>query len=162
MFERTELQTRHVFTIAVRVATPVIVGNDRKAGRRQLIPILDGMFAGENPVTGAPLNGTILPGGVDSQVIFPDGTCRLSARYGVQLDDGSSFYVENNGIRTVEPQYAETVFSGGFVDPSLYYFRTTPTFEAHDERLAWLARSLFVCSAVRTPDRVLLHFHQVL
>lgn len=162
MFKREELKTRHAFTISVSVAPPVLIGTDRESGRRQLIPVLEGVLEGEHPVTGEPLHGIVLPGGVDSQVIYPDGTCRLSARYGVRLDDGCAFYVENNGIRTVPAEQAETVFSGGFVDPTLYYFRTAPSFEAYDARLEWLTRSLFVCSAVRTPERVLIHFHQVL
>jgi len=143
------------FNISVKVDKPIVVGQDEKAGRRQLIPVLDGELNGEK------IHGVVLPGGVDSQVIRPDGTCELSARYGVKLDDGSSFYVENNGIRTVPPAYREAVKRGEFVDASLYYFCTHPTFEIYDERLNWLKEKLFVCCATRLPDQVILGYYTV-
>jgi len=95
---------------------------------------------------------------VDSQIIRPDGTCELSARYGVQLDNGSSFYIENNGIRTVPPEYAAQVLRGEFVDPALYYFATTPTFEVYSDTLRWLEKHIFVCKAIRTATQVELHY----
>ena len=138
------------FNISVKVDKPVVVGQDEIAGRRQLIPITQGELTGEG------LHGIVLPGGVDSQVIRPDGRCELSARYAVRMDDGSSFYIENNGIRTVPPQYVEAVKRGEFVDPSAYYFCTTPKFEVYDERLNWLYEKVFVCCATRLPDQVIL------
>ena len=50
---------------------------------RQLIPILSGTLTGAPEGRYPELRGTVLPGGVDSQVIRPDGRCELSARYGV-------------------------------------------------------------------------------
>lgn len=146
---------KKVFTISVTVDTPIVVGQDERAGRRQLIPVLGGELCGEG------IHGTVLPGGVDSQVIRPNGRCELSARYGVRLDDGSSFYVENNGIRTVPPEYAGEVLQGKFVDPSLYYFCTKPSFEVYDRRLDWMLDKLFICCATRLPDQVLLDYFTV-
>ena len=80
-----DITGKKIFTITVKVDTPVVVGQDEISGRRQLIPILSGTLEGET------MHGEVLPGGVDSQVIRPDGICELSARYGVKLDDGSSF-----------------------------------------------------------------------
>ncbi len=140
------------FQISVKVDTPILVGQDAVHGRRQLIPVLTGELTGEG------LHGVVLPGGVDSQVIRPSGICELSARYGVRMDDGSSFYIENNGIRTVPPEHVETVLSGGFIDPSLYYFCTKPSFEIYDPRLHWLEEKLFVCVATRLPDAVILQY----
>lgn len=143
------------FNISVKVDTPVVVGQDEIAGRRQLIPILSGELTGEG------LHGTVLPGGVDSQVIRPDGICELSARYGVQMDDGSSFYIQNDGIRTVPAEYVEAVKRGEFIDPELYYFCTRPTFEIYDQRLRWLLEKVFVCCATRLPDQVILGYYTV-
>lgn len=140
------------FQIIAKVDTPIVVGQDDIHGRRQLIPVLSGELVGEG------LHGTVLPGGVDSQVIRPNGICELSARYGVRMDDGSSFYIENNGIRTVPAEHVQTVLSGGFIDPSLYYFCTKPSFEVYDERLNWLNEKLFVCCATRLPDAVILQY----
>lgn len=95
-----------IFSINVRIGNPILVGQNEVVGRRQLIPILSGELIGKN------IHGTVLPGGVDSQSIRPDGKAELSARYGVQLDDGTSFYIENNGIRTVPKEYVDIVKRG--------------------------------------------------
>lgn len=101
-----------------------------------------------------------------ARTIYPaDGRCELSARYGVRLEggewDGAGFYIENNGFRTVPAEHVQTVLSGGFVDPSLYYFCTVPQFEIYDSRLGWLKQRLFVCSATRLPDAVILGYYTV-
>ena len=149
---------RELFTISVAVSQPIVVGQDTKHGRRQLIPITSGTLEGFDPY-GNPLKGTVLEGGVDSQVIRPDGKCELSARYAVRLDDGASFYIENNGIRTVPPEYAADVLQGKFVDPSLYYFATTPFFEVYSDSLNWLETHVFVCKAVREPAAVKITYY---
>lgn len=143
------------FTIAVKVSSPILVGQDEVVGRRQLIPIIGGELTGEG------LHGVVLPGGVDSQIIRPDGLCEVSARYGVRLDDGTSFYVQNDGIRTVPPDFAPVVLRGGFVDPELYYFCTKPVFEIYDSRLSWLREKVFLCAATRLPDEVHLDYFSV-
>ncbi len=152
---------KEMFTISVTVEKPILVGQDSINGRRQLIPIIQGQLKGID-TENKPLEGVVLPGGVDSQVIRPNGRCELSARYGVQLDDGRSFYIENNGIRTVPDAYVDTVIKGGFIDPSLYYFCTKPEFEVFDPSLNWLNNFIFICKAKRYPDRVDLIFYQVL
>lgn len=149
-----------LFTILVYVDKPVVIGQDGINGRRQLIPITAGELSGVD-IYGNPMRGTVLPGGVDSQVIRPDGKCELSARYGVKLEDGRSFYIENNGIRTVPGEYVQQVLSGGFVDPSLYYFATTPHFEVYHDSLRWMENYIFVCKAIRTPTAVELHYYIV-
>lgn len=157
----TALSGSLLFSISALVGPPIVIGNDTTTGRRQLIPILSGALRGIGGQA-AGLRGIILPGGIDSQVIRPDGRCELSARYGIRLDDGGSIYIENNGIRTVPDEYVETVKAGGFIDPSLYYFRSVPRFEVFDERLRWLTKRLIVCIATRLPDQVLLDYHEVL
>lgn len=153
------------FEIRVEVAPPVLIGQDDISGRRQLIPILSGTLTGTSEGNFPSLTGEVLPGGVDSQVIRPDGKCELSARYGVRLTggewDGASFYIENNGFRTVPEEYVPQVLAGGFVDPSLYYFCTVPQFEVYDSRLNWLKQRLFICSATRLPDAVILGYYTV-
>ncbi|MBQ1325741.1 MAG: DUF3237 domain-containing protein [Solobacterium sp.] len=144
---------RELFTITVSVEKPIVVGQDGKNGRRQLIPIGTGTLEGTD-IYGNPLKGAVLPGGVDSQVIRPDGKCELSARYAVRLDDGASFYIENNGMRTVPDEYVPQVLRGEFIDPALYYFATVPSFEAYSDSLRWLENHVFFCRAVREPDTV--------
>ncbi len=62
----------HCFSITIQVDKPIIVSRSPQTGKRQLIPIVGGSVSGQ-------LRGHVLPGGVDSQIIEPDGTCRLSA-----------------------------------------------------------------------------------
>jgi hypothetical protein len=143
-----------VFSISIKVDKPIVVGQDEIVGRRQLIQILSGEVIGNG------FNGKVLPGGVDSQIIRPDGKCELSARYAIVLDDGETIYIENNGIRTVPDEYVNDVKDGKFIDPSVYYFCTTPKFEVYSMKYRWMLTYLFVCYAVRFPDRVLLKFYK--
>ena len=146
------------FEIRCQVAKPTFIGQDGKAGRRQLISITGGEIIG----FALPYNGTVLPDGVDSQVVRPNGRAELSARYGVRLNDGRSFYIQNDGIRTVPPEYVETVLSGGIAPSEVYYCVTKPEFEIYDDSLSDLKDKLFVVNATRFPDSILLEYYMVL
>jgi hypothetical protein len=50
---------------------------------------------------------------------------------------------------------------GEAVDPSAYYFRTTPRFSVETGRYDWLRRSVFVARGIRKPDSVLVDFYVV-
>ncbi len=156
-----EPKLKEQFEIRVCVDRPIVVGQDGKEGRRQLIPITGGTLLGTPQGDHPELRGSVLPGGVDSQVIRPDGVCQLSARYAVRLENGLSFYIENNGIRTVPEEAVEAVLRGEFVDPSLYYFCTKPEFECYSPELNWLKTRLFVCAAQRLPDQVIIRYYSV-
>lgn len=155
-FNIKETGLEEVFSITIVVDKPIVVGHDNILGRRQLIPIISG------EVTGNDFKGKVLPGGVDSQIIRPDGKCELSARYAIELDDGATIYIENNGIRTVPAEYVEDVKLGKFVDPNVYYFRTIPSFETYNEKYKWMMNHVFVCYATRLPENVLLKFYKVI
>lgn len=146
---------KKIFTIDIKVGKPILIGQDENMGRRQLIPILEGELIGEN------IRGIVLEGGVDSQIIKPNGICELSARYGIILDDGNGIYIENNGIRTVPEEYIETVKKGNFIDPQLYYFKTTPKFEVYSEKYSWLTKKIFICEEKRTSEKVILDFFEI-
>ncbi len=145
------------FDVTATVGKPTFIGQDDVSGRRQLIAILDGEIAG----AALPFNGKILPDGVDSQVVRPDGRAELSARYGVRLDDGRSFYIQNDGIRTVPPEYIKTVLSGEIAPAEVYYCCTKPTFEIYDESLSVLKNKLFICCAERFPGSIHLAYYMV-
>lgn len=140
-------RTQTLFFHYHRVDKPIIVSRSPQTGKRQLIPIIGGSVSGQ-------LRGHVLPGGVDSQIIEPDGTCRLSARYALQVAEGT-VYVENNGIRRVPAQYHDQLFADDMrffsdIPPEAIYFRTVPTFEVDAPALSWLTTSLFICAGGRT------------
>lgn len=146
------------FSIDIVVDQPIIVSNSPVTGKRQLIPILRGKVSGE-------LIGEVLPGGVDSQIIEPNGVCRLSARYALKVSEGT-VYIENNGIRTVPAEYKSLLFTEDMsffnqILPSDIYFKTVPVFEVDSPELEWLRTSIFICSASRTSDGVKLAFYRV-
>jgi Protein of unknown function (DUF3237). len=146
------------FSIDIVVDQPIIVSNSPVTGKRQLIPILRGKVSGE-------LTGEVLPGGVDSQIIDPNGVCRLSARYALKVSEGT-VYIENNGIRTVPADYKSLLFTEDMsffnqILPSDIYFKTVPVFEVDSPELEWLRTSIFICSASRTSDGVKLDFYRV-
>ena len=151
---------RHMFTVECTADRPIVVGQDRVNGRRQLIVCPTGHVTGQD-IDGKPIEGEMLGGCVDSQIIRPNGRCDLSARYAVRLSDGRSYYIQNDGMRTVPPEYAEKVFNGEFVDPSLYYFVTCPKIEVYDESLRWMENHVFFCLAERMPNSVRIKYYMI-
>jgi hypothetical protein len=143
-----------VFRIEAKVNKPIVVGQDGIKGRRQLIEITGGTVSGC-------FSGYLLPGGVDSQIIRPDGFVELTARYGIKLDSGETFYIDNSGVRRVDPEYAAEVSQGKIVDPSHVYFATVAKFETYSENLKWLERSIFISYSARLPESVLLRFYRI-
>lgn len=146
------------FRIDIHVDKPVVISSSPLKGKRQLIPIRSGTVSGA-------LNGQVMPGGIDSQFIDPDGICRLSARYALQVGQGT-VYVENNGVRRVPDAFKEKLFGDDmrFFDelpPSQIYFRSVPVFETDVPELSWLTTSVFICAAERTASGVTLEFYKV-
>ena len=150
-----QLQTKYVFTLAIRVGAPIVAG-DFGHGLRRVIPILGG------EVTGEGMHGTILPVGADYQTIRPDGFTELEAKYAFELDDGAVIYIENIGIRFGPKDALDRIARGEAVDPALIYFRSVPRFETGDPNHRWLMQHLFIGVGARHPDRVELDVHQVL
>ncbi len=79
------------------------------AGERFIIPILGGTFAGS--LTGHPLHGQILPGGVDRQLLRPDGIKELDALYEMQTDDGTLLTIHNRVLIDATPEGQRYAFS---------------------------------------------------
>lgn len=144
----------HVADVHADVAAPVEVGTS-VLGRRRVVPILGGK------VTGPRLNGRVMPGGNDYQIIRADSVLELQARYVVETDDKALIFVENTGMREGPPELLARQSAGELVDPSLIYFRTVPRFETAAPQYQWLMRRIFVCAAARFPDRVQIRFFEV-
>ena len=124
-------------------------------GERRVIGITGGV------VRGARLSGRILPGGADWQILRDDGTAVLEARYAIETPDDALVYVRNYGYRHGPDEVFIRIARGEEVDPTLYYFRSAPVFETTAPEHAWLNRTIVVCSALRSRDRVILDFYAV-
>ena len=149
------LQTKYVFSLAIKVGAPIIAG-DHGHGVRRVIPILGGEVSGEG------IKGTIFPVGADFQTIRPNGFTELEAKYAFELDDGAIVYIENIGIRFGAKELLDRIAKGETVDPALIYFRSVPKFETGSEKYRWLMENLFIGVGARHPDRVEIDVHQVL
>jgi len=143
-----------LFQATVTVGPPAHI-SQVPLGERRFIPITGGSFSGDR------LSGDVLPGGEDWQLVRPDGSALLHARYTLRTVDGALIYVENKGIRRGSPQVLARLARGELVDPAEYYFRTTPQFETGAPQYAWLNSVVAVCSGMRLHDAVIIDFYSV-
>jgi hypothetical protein len=149
------LQTRYVFTITAHIGSVTSAG-DIGTGVRRIIPIIGGEVKGKD------VNGKVCAFGADFQIIRPSELIELEAKYAIETDDGAVIYVENRGIRFGPVELMQRQKRGEPIDPRLIYFRTVPKFETGAEKYRWLMQSLFIGSAARHADRVVIDVHQVL
>jgi len=150
-----QLSTKYVFTITAHIGGVTSAG-DIGHGVRRIVPITGGEVRGEG------INGKVCAFGADFQIIRPNELIELEAKYAFETDDGAVIYVENRGIRRGPAELVKKLNRGEAVDPTLIYFRTVPRFETGAEKYRWLMQSLFVASAARHADRVVIDVHQVL
>jgi hypothetical protein len=149
------LETRYVFTITARIGEVTTAG-EIGHGVRRIIPITGGEVRGEG------ISGKVLAFGADFQIIRPNELIELEAKYAFETDDGAVVYIENTGIRFGPLELLERLKRGEPADPKLIYFRTVPKFETGAEKYRWLMEHVFVGSAARHADRVVIDVHQVL
>ena len=150
-----QLSTRYVFTITARIGEVTSAG-EIGTGVRRIIPITGGEVRGEK------VNGKVCAFGADFQIIRPNELIELEAKYAFETDDGAVVYVENKGLRFGPVDLLQKLKRGEPVDPKLIYFRTVPRFETGAAEYRWLMENLFVASAARHTDRVVIDVHQVL
>ena len=152
----------HIGDLTVFVATPIEAGqvtglNSR--GKRRIIPITGGTL------TGPQLQGRVLPGGADFQMVVSDTCADLDARYLIALDDpqhqGQHIFVQNRALRRGSADDIARLVRGEPVDPAAIYFRCVPTFEVSSPALQWLSESIFVGTGARFPDRVEISLFRV-
>ena len=148
------IETRYVFTITARIGEVTSAG-EIGIGVRRIIPIIGGEVKGA-------VTGKVLPFGADFQTIRPNELIDLEAKYAFETDDGAVVYVENRGIRFGPVELLQKLKRGEPVDPKLIYFRTVPKFETGAENYRWLMQHIFVASAARHADRVVIDVHQVM
>ena len=124
-------------------------------GDRRVIDITGGR------VDGPRLKGRVLPG-ADWQVVCPNGTADLQARYGIETEDGARVLVRSDGLRHGPPEVMAALARGEAVDPSRYYFRTVMRFEAAHHSVEWLNRIIAIARGARDRNAVHLDVFEVL
>jgi hypothetical protein len=144
-----------IFSIRCELANILDLGK-APFGHRRVVNILGG------PVTGARLNGRVLPGGADWQIVAADGSIDLHARYTLDSDAGALVQVDSKGMRHGPPDVLARLAKGEEVDPSLYYFRTVMRFETAHPSMDWLNRILGLARGAREKNAVRLDVYEVL
>ncbi|WP_246657693.1 DUF3237 domain-containing protein [Arthrobacter yangruifuii] len=134
-------------TLLISVGDPVEIGPTAE-GTRRLIPITGGT------VRGPQLNGTVLPGGADFQLLRSATLTELEAKYSIETDTGERIYVSNFGIRSGSDEDIATLVRGGKVDPERIYFRCTPRFLAGGPEWSWLSSRILIGAGTRLQSSV--------
>jgi hypothetical protein len=114
-------------------------------GARVTAPIASGHFEGPR------LRGKVLPGGGDWTLLRGDGVLELDLRVTLETEDGAFIHMTSFGLRYGPPEVIAALARGETVDPSTYYFRTTPRFETSHPTYLFLNR--LVAVAVASGDR---------
>lgn len=127
---------------------------DTGAGKRRVIPITGGKVLGDG------WHGTVLSGGADFQLIVNERRAELDAKYVLELPQGRIF-VQNRAVRVADPAVMQKLIAGETVDPSEVYFRCTPVMETAIPEMKWIEERIFVGTAMRKPDCVVLIFYEV-
>src|SRR6476660_8238525 len=116
------MDTRLLMTLQVKVGTPQVLGAVPH-GTRRTAPLSGGSFEGPR------LRGSGRAGGsADWLVLRADGVLEMDLRVTLQTDDGALISMRSFGLRHGPPEVIAAIGRGETVDPSTYYFRTTPRF----------------------------------
>ena len=125
-------------------------------GERRIIDIHGGT------VEGPKLNGKVLPGGADWQIVRADGVVHLTRATPSRPTAGGQILVNAEGYRHGPPEVMDRLARDETVDPALYYFRTFMRFETADPAAAWLNRILAIGKGARMKGAVRIEVFEVL
>jgi hypothetical protein len=146
---------RLLMTLQVAVGVPQRIGAVPH-GTRVTAPVTDGRFEGPR------LRGKVLAGGGDWTLLRGDGVLELDLRLALETDDGALIHMTSFGLRHGPPEVMAAIARRETVDPSLYWFRTTPRFETGHAKYAFLNRLLAVSSGDRRPEGPIYTIAEVL
>ncbi|MET0589305.1 MAG: DUF3237 family protein [Novosphingobium sp.] len=142
-----------LMTFNVDVGAPVAVGE--VAGQvRRYVPLTGGTVEGG-------YRGTVIPGGMDWQLIGPEGRLEIAARYVLDLEQGR-VEVRSEGLRSGPPEVLAALARGEIPPASSYYFRTAMRFYTSSPELDRLNHILAIAVGERCPASVRLDIYPVL
>lgn len=120
-----------------------------KYGERRYVPLKGGT------VSGPELQGEVVDGGVDWQVLRADGVLDVAAHYVIRTGDGALVEVQSDGVRHGPAPVMARLARGEPVAPDEYYFRTVMRFTTGAP--AWLHLNKVLALAVGQRDARLVH-----
>jgi uncharacterized protein DUF3237 len=104
----------------------------------------------------------VLEGGSDWILARPDSVLQLDVRLTLRTDDDQLIGMTYRGLRHGPAAVIDRLNRGEKVDPSEYYFRTSPVFETASEKYAWLNRIIAVGTGHRLPQGPVYSVFEVL
>ncbi|MBL9071365.1 MAG: DUF3237 domain-containing protein [Sphingopyxis sp.] len=148
-------RTRPLFVMEIGVDRTHLIGGPAGIDRR-VGDIGAGHFRGER------LSGEVFSGGTDWQILRADGALLLDARVVLRTDDDAVIAMDYTGIRVGPPTVMARLARGEPVEPSDYYFRTSPRFATVDPRYEWLNRIVAVGIGHRRPAGPIYSIFEIL
>ncbi|MCE7999698.1 MAG: DUF3237 domain-containing protein [Rhodobiaceae bacterium] len=130
------LETEFLFEIDAVLREPNLVIGGVPEGMRMIAHVEGGTFEGPK------VKGTMPASGGDWVLARADGSLKIDVRAALTTDDGHNIYVYYGGRIILPPEQMGALGDRDAreaLDPSTYYFRTNPLFEAAmDGPYAWL------------------------
>ena len=152
----TELKSRHLFTITMKLP-PVLELGDTPAGNRRVFNVSGGQFIGDR------LRGEVLPqASSDLLLVRADASYQQDVRLILRTDDGALILMTYRGVRHASPEVSARIARGEQVAPSDYYLRTAPFFETSSPKYAWLNKIVSVGIGERQPNGVTYEVFEIL
>ena len=152
-----KLRSSHLFTLSLTVNSDMTDVGETPYGRRRIATVTGGTFEGDE------LKGTVLPTpGGDWLLLRRDGILMLDVRLTLKTDDNHLIYMSYRGMRHGPAWVMEQLAKGEKVDPSQYYFRSTPYFETASEKYRFLNRIVCVGTGRRDAAGPVYEVFQIL
>jgi hypothetical protein len=141
--------------IVIDVGEVVSLGGPAKHGERRYVPL------GAGTASGPELQGTVLAGGVDWQLVRADGATEISAHYVIRTDDGALIELQSDGLRHGPPAVMARLARGEPVAPHEYFFRTVMRFTTGHAEWLHLNKVLALAVGQREATRVTLDVYRI-
>jgi hypothetical protein len=151
-----QIKLEHLFTISLTVEAPLQLIGQTPFGDRRIAKVGGGSFEGRK------LKGTVRGGGGDWILVRSDGVTQLDVRLVLETDDKELIYMTYRGLRHGPAAVMERLGRGESVDPSAYYFRTTPYFETGSAKYGWINRICALATGARPPSGPVYTVYEVL
>jgi len=150
----TELPVEHLVDLSVDLEPAQLIPTP--FGLRYTLVVKGGRFGGPR------LSGKLLPGGGDWILFGNDGVGRLDVRATMRTDDGALIHMTSGGASRVPPDAQERLEAGETIPFADSYIRSTPRFEAGDERYSWINEAVTVGYNEFSPGHIDYRIHRVL